>query len=67
MEKFSLAAIVPIIGLIPAVLAPILATANSNNFLFDLSSDYWADFSASAGIGVVLVVWSVHLSRQRRS
>ena len=65
MKKFSLAAIVPIIGLIPAVIPPIIARSNSIDFLFGLSSDYWAGFIGAAGVGMMLVVLSLHFEKQK--
>ncbi|MBB5211955.1 hypothetical protein HNQ53_002180 [Microbulbifer hydrolyticus] len=65
MRNFSLAALVPIIGLIPTVIAPIVARSNSSDFLFGLSSDYWAGFIGAAGVGMMLVVLSLHFKKQR--
>ena len=65
MKNFSLAAIVPIIGLIPTVIAPIIARNNSSDFLFGLSSDYWAGFIGAAGVGIMLVVLAAHFKKQK--
>ncbi len=67
MKKSSIVVTVVLLGLIPTIYAPILSRINSSSFLFGLSSDFWAGFSMSATLGIMLLLIGMLFTKPRKS
>ncbi|WP_226669280.1 hypothetical protein [Microbulbifer aggregans] len=65
MKKASIAVLVPVLGVLAAVCSQIVLKANSGNFAFGLSSDFWGGFVISAGIGLMVVMLGFHFSKSK--